>query len=212
MMAARMIPSALPMVRVHRLINTRRRAPGAPTPIVGTALFVSGYLITWALFGLAAYGLFQLLASLSIDAFAWNRSGPYLAGAVIVTAAVYQLTPAKNACLTKCRGTLDFVLGHWRDGPLGALRMGASHGAWCVGCCWALMAALFALGVMSVAWMAFVAALIAIEKLFPWKRFATRGVAALLITLGLAVAFVPQHVPGLTLPTGASTMMKMQRP
>jgi predicted metal-binding membrane protein len=167
-------------------------------------LFVAGYLISWSAFGLAAYALFQLLAALSIDAFAWNRGGPYVAGGVIVAAAVYQLTPAKNACLTKCRGPLDFVLGHWRDGRLGALRMGATHGAWCVGCCWALMAALLALGVMSVAWMAFVAAIVAIEKLVPWKAFATRGVAAVLVTLGIAVALFPQHVPGLTLPTAST--------
>jgi predicted metal-binding membrane protein len=204
MMAAMMIPSALPMVLVYRLISNRRSAPGRPAPVVATVLFVAGYLISWSAFGLAAYALFQLLAALSIDAFAWNRGGPYVAGGVIVAAAVYQLTPAKNACLTKCRGPLDFVLGHWRDGRLGALRMGATHGAWCVGCCWALMAALLALGVMSVAWMAFVAAIVAIEKLVPWKAFATRGVAAVLVTLGIAVALFPQHVPGLTLPTAST--------
>jgi predicted metal-binding membrane protein len=96
------------------------------------------------------------------------------------------------------------VLDHWHDGWLGALRMGTIHGAWCVGCCWALMAALFALGVMSVGWMAFVAAMIALEKLLPWKALATRGIAAVLVTLGIAVALFPHNVPGLTLPTAST--------
>jgi predicted metal-binding membrane protein len=189
------------MVLVYRLISARRREHERSTAVAGAALFVAGYLITWSAFGLAAYALFQLVAALSIDVLAWDRGGPYVAGAVIEAAAVYQFTPAKNACLTNCRGPLDFVLGHWHDGSVGALRMGTIHGAWCVGCCWALMAALFALGVMSVGWMAFVAAMIALEKLLPWKAFATRGVAAVLVTLGFAVALFPHHVPGLTMPT-----------
>ena len=85
-----------------------------------------------------------------------------------------------------------FLITHWRPGRLGALRMGIEHGGWCVGCCWALMAALFALGVMSIGWMAFIAALIAIEKLLPWKALANRGIAVLLLVLGLGVAFAPR--------------------
>lgn len=213
MMAAMMIPSTLPMVLVYRLISARRPELGRPTPVAGTALFVAGYLISWSAFGLVAYAFFQLFAALSIDLLAWDRGGPYVAGAVIVAAAVYQLTPAKDACLTKCRGPLDFVLDHWHDGLLGALRMGTIHGAWCVGCCFALMAALFALGVMSVGWMVFVAAMIALEKLLPWKTFATRGISAVLVTLGLAVALFPHQVPGLTLPTAPAAhhqQMQMQ--
>src|SRR5919201_908832 len=90
-------------------------------------------------------------------------------------AAIYQLTPWKERCLTRCRGPLGFVLTSWRDGHLGALRMGALHGAWCLGCCWALMASLFALGVMSLTWMAIVAAIIAVQKMLPWPRVATYG-------------------------------------
>lgn len=213
MMAAMMIPSTLPMVLMYRLISTRRRERGRLTPVAGTTLFVAGYLTSWSMFGLVAYALFQLLAAFSLDLLAWNRGGPYVAGAVIVAAGVYQLTPAKNACLTKCRGPLDFVLDHWHDGWVGAVKMGAIHGAWCAGCCWALMAALFALGVMSVSWMAFIAAMIAVEKLLPWRTFATRGIGAVLVTLGLAVALLPNHVPGLTLPAATSShrqQMQMQ--
>src|SRR5256714_6154029 len=103
-----------------------------------------------------------------------------------------------------------FILTSWQAGRLGALRMGIEHGAWCVGCCWALMAALFALGVMSIGWMAFIAALIAIEKLLPWKAVANRGIAALLLVLGLAVAFSPADVPGLTQPGSPEAVRAMQ--
>ena len=105
-------------------------------------------------------------------------------------------------CLSKCRSPLGFLLGSWRDGLRGALSMGARHGAWCVGCCWALMASLFALGVMSLAWMAFVAALIALEKTLPWGRPATYATAAILLVLGVALIAAPDAVPGLTIPGG----------
>jgi predicted metal-binding membrane protein len=206
MMAAMMFPSIAPMVVMYRRIEQGRRERGAATP-GATAVFVAGYLVSWTLFGLAAYVLLEIIDSLSIDALSWNEGGRYLAGAVILTAAVYQLTPLKDACLTKCRSPLAFVMNHWHRGYFGALRMGIEHGAWCVGCCWALMAALFALGVMSVGWMIFVAALIATEKLLPWKAVANRGIALLLVALGIGVAFWPGQVPGLTLPDQASMAM-----
>jgi pentapeptide MXKDX repeat protein len=212
MMAAMMFPSIAPMVLTHRRIHRQRRALGRAAP-GATVVFVAGYLVAWTSFGLAAYALLETIRSLSIDALSWNEGGRYVAGGVIVAAAIYQLTPAKDACLTKCRSPLDFVLGYWRNGYRGALRMGTEHGAWCVGCCWALMAALFALGVMSIGWMLFVAALIAIEKLLPWKAIANRGIAATLLVLGLAVALFPGQVPGLTLPDSPQArdaMMQME--
>jgi predicted metal-binding membrane protein len=212
MMAAMMFPSIAPMVLIYRRISSRRRERGQARP-GSTVLFVAGYLVAWTAFGLVAYALLEAIRSLSIHALSWNEGGKYLAGGVIVAAAVYQLTPAKDVCLTKCRSPLDFLLGYWRKGYGGALRMGVEHGAWCVGCCWALMAALFALGVMSIGWMLFIAALIAIEKLLPWKAVANRGIAALLLSLGVAVAFVPGQVPGLTLPDSSKAreaMMQME--
>ena len=204
MMAAMMFPSIAPMVVAYARIQRRRREDGkAQSAPSAVGLFVAGYLVSWTLFGLAAYGLLELGRSLSIDALAWDEAGPYVAGGVILAAAIYQLTHAKDVCLRKCRGPLAFVLGYWKPGYGGALRMGVEHGAWCVGCCWALMAALFALGVMSVGWMAFVAALIAVEKLLPWKVVANRGVAILLAVLAIGVAFAPESVPGLTLPDSA---------
>ncbi len=202
MMAAMMFPSISPMVRTYALVqrsrHSRRRLGEPTTAIVG---FVAGYILTWTAFGLAAYAAFELFQLLDVEVLSWDEGGPYLAGGVILGAAVYQLTPLKDACLSRCRGPLDFLIERWRDGLGGALLLGLEHGAWCVGCCWALMAALFALGVMSIAWMALIAALIAIEKLLPWKRTANRSIAILLAVLGLAVAFAPGSVPGLTLPS-----------
>ena len=106
-------------------------------------------------------------------------------------AAAYQLTPAKNVSLMKCRTPMDFILHRMRPGYRGALRMGVEHGAWCVACCWALMVALFALGVMSIGWMALVGAFIAGEKMLPWKRLANRSVAVALAVIGLGVALSP---------------------
>jgi predicted metal-binding membrane protein len=210
MMSAMMFPSIAPMVLMYARMETGRRERGKSAPAGATAVFVGGYLITWAAAGLAGYALFDLVRSLSIDAFSWDRGGPYLAGGVLIAAAAYQLTPLKDACLRKCRNPLMFLLSAWRPGRLGAMRMGIEHGAWCVGCCWALMAALFALGAMSIGWMAFIAALIAIEKLLPWKVFANRGVAVLLVVLGIAVAFAPDRVPGLTLPGSPQAARAMQ--
>jgi predicted metal-binding membrane protein len=200
MMSAMMFPSAAPMVLVYDRLRVRRRELGKSAPAAGTALFVGGYLVSWAAFGLLGWALYQGAQGLSIEALAWDSGGRYLAGGVILLAAVYELTPLKHACLRKCRSPLAFLLGGWRDGGLGAFRLGVEHGAWCVGCCWALMAALFALGVMSIGWMAFVAALIAAEKLLPWARGASLSITALLLVLGVSVALVPARVPGLVLP------------
>jgi predicted metal-binding membrane protein len=210
MMAAMMFPSIWPMVGVYANVQKGRRGAGKAAPAGATALFVAGYLVVWTAAGLAAYALFEILRSLSIDAFSWDRDGQYLAGGVLVLAAVYQLTPLKYACLRRCRGPLGFLLESWRDGRVGALRMGIAHGAWCLGCCWALMAALFALGVMSVGWMVLVAVLIALEKLSPWQWLATRGVAIVLVVLGIAVATMPTDVPGLTIPGSADDAMSME--
>jgi predicted metal-binding membrane protein len=210
MMAAMMFPSIWPMVTMYTRVQQGKRERGQDVPAGGTTLFVGGYLVTWAAAGLVGYGIFEAARGISIDAFSWDRGGPYLAGGIIVVAAVYQLTPLKDACLSKCRSPLGFLLTAWRPGRLGAFRMGLEHGAWCVGCCWALMAALFALGVMSVGWMVFIAALIAIEKLLPWKTFANRGVAVLLLVLGLSVAIAPERVPGLILPGSPQAMGAMQ--
>jgi predicted metal-binding membrane protein len=210
MMAAMMFPSIAPMVVMYARVQEGNRERGRTTARGATAVFVGGYVLTWTLAGLAGYAILETGRGLEIDALSWDRAGPYIAGGVIVAAAVYQLTPLKDACLRRCRNPLMFLLTAWRPGRVGALRMGIEHGGWCVGCCWALMAALFALGVMSVGWMAFIAALIATEKLLPWKAVANRGIAILLLVLGITVAFAPEDVPGLTLPGSAEAMGAME--
>jgi predicted metal-binding membrane protein len=193
MMAAMMLPSAAPTVALYSRM-TRRRSRSAPL------LFVTGYLATWAAAGALAFALAHAGRALFGDVLAWDRAGRWVAGATLLAAAAYELTPLKHVCLGKCRSPLGFLLGAWRDGPRGALEMGARHGAWCLGCCWALMASLFALGVMSIAWMAVVAALIAAEKLVPWRRVATYGTAGILLALGVLLLAAPSALPGLTLP------------
>jgi predicted metal-binding membrane protein len=203
MMAAMMFPSIAPMVVMHARIQEGKREKGKEVAAGTTALFVCGYLVTWTMAGVIGYAIIEIAQGLSLDFLSWDRGGPYVAGGVIAAASIYQLTPLKDACLRRCRSPMMFILTAWRPGRTGALRMGIEHGAWCVGCCWGLMAALFALGVMSVGWMVFIAALIATEKLLPWKALANRGIAVLLLALGLAVAFVPGDVPGLTAPDSA---------
>jgi predicted metal-binding membrane protein len=210
MMAAMMFPSIAPMVLTFGFVQRRRRDRGAVDRVVSSWVFVAGYLLTWTAFGLAAYGLYVGVRSLSIGELSWHRGGPYLAGGVLLAAAIYQLTPVKDACLSRCRAPLDFVLTHWHEGPSGALRMGVVHGAWCVGCCWGLMAALFALGVMSLPWMVVIAGLIALEKLLPRKELANRLVATTLVALAFGVALAPRHVPGLTLPDSPQARAAMR--
>jgi predicted metal-binding membrane protein len=200
MMAAMMLPSVSPTVSLYSRI-TKQRSPLSPW------LFTSGYLLTWGAAGLAAYLLGLLATSLAGDAFSWDRAGHALAATTLLVAAGYELTPLKDICLAKCRSPLGALLGSWRDGLGGAVRMGARNGAWCVGCCWALMASLFALGVMSVFWMAAVAGIIAVEKTLPWRRGVTYATAALLAAVGILLLVAPDALPWLTLPSSGSMPM-----
>jgi predicted metal-binding membrane protein len=215
MMAAMMFPAIAPMVIMHARVQAGKRERGADTPAGATAAFVAGYLVTWTAAGVLGYAIFDAVRALEISFLAWDEAGRYIAAGVILGAAVYQLTPLKDVCLRKCRNPFMFLLGAWRPGRAGALAMGIEHGAWCVGCCWALMAALFALGVMSIGWMALIAAFIALEKLLPWKALANRGIAIALAVLAIAVVAAPEDVPGLTLPdspeaAGAMEAMEME--
>ena len=200
MMAAMMFPSVAPTVLMYERLRAGHRARGKGAATDATVLFVFGYLCVWTAAGLAAYGLIELARSIGPAFLAWNAAGRYVTGGVIVAAAIYQVTPLKQACLVKCRSPMMFLAERWRHGRVGALDLGARHGAWCFGCCWALMAALFAVGVMSLGWMALIAAFIAGEKLLPRPAAPRRTVAILLLLLGLGLAFFPAEVPGFTEP------------
>jgi predicted metal-binding membrane protein len=193
MMAAMMFPSVAPTVALYSQM-TSRRSPLAPL------VFACGYLLTWATTGLAAYALAVAGGDVVGSVLAWDRAGRWVAAGTLVVAAVYELTPLKDVCLGNCRSPLGALLGSWRGGIRGALTMGVRNGVWCIGCCWALMASLFALGIMSVVWMAFVATVIAAEKLLPWKRVATYVTAAVLLALGVLILAAPLALPGLTIP------------
>jgi predicted metal-binding membrane protein len=200
MMAAMMFPSVAPTVLMYDRLREGHRARGRGAAPDATALFVAGYLLVWTLAGLAAYAVFELVRAIDPPFLAWDEAGRYVTAGVIVAAAIYQATPLKQACLVKCRSPMMFLAERWRHGRGGGLELGARHGAWCLGCCWALMAALFAVGVMSLGWMALIAAFIAAEKLLPWPVAARRTVAVLLLFLGLGIAIAPADVPGFAEP------------
>jgi predicted metal-binding membrane protein len=207
MMAAMMFPSVAPTVLMYDRLRAGHLERGRGAPADATALFVAGYLVVWTAGGLAAFGLFELVRAIDPAFLAWDKAGRYVAGGVIVAAAIYQVTPLKRACLIKCRSPMMFLAERWRHGRAGGLELGMRHGAWCLGCCWALMAALFAVGIMSLGWMALIAAFIAGEKLLPWPAAARRTVAVLLLALGLGVAFFPGDVPGFSEPGGGGGRM-----
>jgi predicted metal-binding membrane protein len=196
MMAAMMFPSVAPTVALYARMSTSRRL---------AVSFAAGYLVTWAGAGVVAYLLGAAGRQAAPVFLSWGNAGRVIAGGTLLVAAVYELTPLKDVCLGKCRSPLGTLLGSWRDGGGGAFRMGLGNGAWCVGCCWALMASLFALGLMSVTWMALVAGLIAFEKLIPWRRAATYATTLVLAVLGVLILVAPGSVPGLTVP-GESRM------
>ncbi len=209
MMAAMMLPSITPMVLAYRDVQHEQRGHGRSTDAGETGLFLAGYLAVWTAAGLAGYALLETVRSLDGGLFAWDRAGRWAATGVLLAAALYQLTPSKNACLTRCRSRRAFLVEGWRDGRDGALRIGIEHGAWCLGCCWALMAGLFALGAMSVGWMVVVSALIAAERLLPWRALTTTGVASLLAAVAIGVAAAPARVPMLTIPGSPTAMHAM---
>jgi predicted metal-binding membrane protein len=203
MMAAMMLPSVSPTVALYaRMTSTQ--------PGVRPLLFALGYLVTWAAAGAVAFALAFAGGRAAGDLLSWDRAGRWVAGGTLLVAALYELTPLKDACLGRCRSPLGLLLGSWRGGRSGPLLMGVKNGAWCVGCCWALMASFFALGIMSIVWMTVVAALIAIEKTLPWRRVATYGTAAVLFTLGFLLLAAPHAIPGLTIPADRSTSQMNQ--
>jgi len=201
MMAAMMLPATVPMVLIYEGLRAGRERRGEALPRVATAMLVGGYLVVWAAAGLLAWLAFEAVRDVGF--LAWDDAGRWVAAGTIGAAALYQLTPLKRACLTHCRSPLMFIAEHWSPGRRGALLIGARHGLWCLGCCWALMAALFALGVMDLRWMAIVAVAITAEKLLPSGVAARRGVAFGLLALAIAVAAVPGDVPWLIDDTAA---------
>ncbi|MES3035846.1 MAG: DUF2182 domain-containing protein [Gemmatimonadota bacterium] len=182
MMVAMMLPSAAPLVLLFATISRRRRerrSPAAPT----TAL-AAGYLLAWAAFAVAA-GIAQwALHRAALLSPATSTAGPTLGGLLLVAAGLYQWTPLKGRCLSECRSPLGFLTREWREGTRGALVMGARHGAFCVGCCWVLMALLFVAGVMNMLWIAALTIYVLVEKVAPAGGWFARVAGLLLVAWG----------------------------
>ncbi len=202
MMAAMMLPSFAPTLTAYVTLTRRRRASR-------WLLFACGYLLVWAAAGVVAYGVFRLGNSLLAGDLAWHGGGRWLSGGVIAVAAAYELVPLKRVCLTRCRGQLGDLHDVAHQGWSGALAMGVRNGGWCIGCSWALMAALFALGVTSLTWMALIAALVALEKTSPWPLAARIATATVLAVLAVGILAAPHQVPGLVVP-GSTSMHAME--
>lgn len=182
MMVAMMFPAASPVVLVFdRWRRSRQRS------VATTVFFVAGYLIIWGVAGVLAFTAIIAL-DLQIDR---SSTAVRVGGAVLVGAGIYQLTPLKTACLTQCRSPLSLIMQHAQllgEGVRGPMQVGLMHGGWCIGCCWALMAVLIAMGVMHLGWMAAVAAVILAEKVLPGGRMTSRVIGGVLLAAGVAVA------------------------
>ncbi len=182
MMVGMMLPGAAPVILTFATVNRKRQARGEP--YVPASLFAAGYLLAWGGFSLAAAlaqeGLERAALLSPMDMTTTSR---LLGGLLFLAAGLYQFTPLKLACLRSCRSPLDFVANHWRDGPVGALRMGLTHGLHCLGCCWTLMLLLFVGGVMNLLWVAALAIVVLAEKLTPGPWIGRAG-GVLLVAYG----------------------------
>lgn len=165
MMVAMMLPSAAPMILTFAAVQRRRQAQGGA--FVPTGVFIAGYLLVWAGFSLLATSAQYGLERAVLVSPMMGKAAPWLGALLLIGAGLYQFAPLKDVCLDKCRTPLGFIMTEWRDGRRGALVMGLRHGAYCAGCCWALMALLFVGGVMNLLWVALLALFVLIEKVVP---------------------------------------------
>lgn len=185
MMAAMMLPAAALAGRFFMALSSRR---GLDAAAVTTPLYIAGYVTCWILFAApAAFAQWELTRIMILDPMARSTSAA-LSIAVLVTAGLFQFTAAKDICLSKCRTPLGFLIANWRDGKVGAFILGLRHGAYCVACCWALMAVLFVTGTMSLVWMALLTLLVLVEKMAPPRWQIERAAGTLLILWGFALA------------------------
>ena len=193
MMIAMMFPTAAPIILAFHAVQARKRERGEA--FVATWVFVASYLFVWSASGLVAYAgavTAEMIASrAALSAVQSARIG----GGLLIVAGLYQLSPWKYVCLTKCRTPMSFIITSWRDGLGGAVRMGVEHGLYCLGCCWLLFVILFPLGIMNVAAMAVITLVVFAEKSFPWGERIARAAAAVLVAYGVLVIFVPRLLP-----------------
>jgi predicted metal-binding membrane protein len=184
MMIAMMVPSAAPMILLYAALARRQREKGSDV-LLPTGIFAWGYVAVWGFFSVIAASLqWGFEAAGILSPMMMNSTSLLFAAAILVAAGLYQLTPAKQACLRHCRGPIQFLMGHWRPGRWGAFWMGAEHGAYCLGCCWALMALLFFGGVMNLYWIAGLAVIVLLEKTIPAGDTLGKVIGGLLVLWG----------------------------
>jgi predicted metal-binding membrane protein len=185
MMIAMMLPSATPFVLIHARVAER-----AQQPTTVSAIFLVGYLLVWLVFSIAAAAAQWVLeASHLFDSAMMWSANRWLSAGLLIAAGIYQLTPLKRVCLSHCRSPVHYLSAHWRQGHFGALRMGITHGTYCLGCCWLLMALLFVGGAMNLLWIAGLSVVVLTEKLVPAGLWIGRALGLLLLAAGTYVAF-----------------------
>ena len=182
MMIAMMVPSAAPAILLFATV--KRRQAETDSPVIASWLFLAGYLLIWAGFSVVAVSLQWALDQAGLLSGMMASTSHVLAGVILIAAGLYQMTPIKRACLRYCQSPLLFLSIYWQPNALGALRMGLRHGSYCVGCCWFLMALLFVVGIMNLAWVAAVAIYVAFEKLIPHHQWLSRAAGIVLIVAG----------------------------
>jgi len=195
MMAAMMFPAAAPVLLLFRTVTAKRRGRGRALAV--TWVFAGGYLLVWTTVGGATWLLVQLGSEVAgrLNSASRDTWAPLALGATLLVAGFYQFTPLKHMCLRQCQSPMGFLMTRWRDGTVGALRMGAVHGTYCLGCCWAIFAVLVAAGVMSLAWMLLLTLVVFAEKVLPIGRWGPRAVGAAFLALGVAVAAGAADLP-----------------
>lgn len=197
MMVAMMFPTSAPMILMFAKVHAGRRERGSS--FVPTWVFTAAYILLWSATGIAAYALAVAGDALADRSAFLMDNGARVGGGLLIAAGLYQLTPLKDVCLSRCRTPVAFIMNSWRDGYRGSFTMGLEHGAYCLGCCWLLFLILFPLGMMNVAVLALVTLLIFTEKSLPLGR-GTAVVAALaLIAYGAVVLAVPEALPTMTM-------------
>lgn len=192
MMVAMMAPTAAPMILTFQSLQSRRTGRAA---FLATWLFVAGYLLLWALSGIAGYALARGAEAAETYWMIPPGLAARLGGVLLVCAGIYQMTPLKDVCLSTCRTPVTFIMTSWRSGLVGAFRMGWLHGLYCFGCCWLLFVILFPLGMMNILAMAAITLLILGEKVLPWGKRGALGAGALLILYGAVIVAHPAALP-----------------
>lgn len=186
MMVGMMLPSAAPAILMYGAMVRKNRERGTALPTLW--VFAAGYLAVWTGFSALAALLHAWFESIALVTPMMVSASAWLSGGLLVAAGLYQWLPAKRACLEKCRAPLQFFMFRWRAGASGAFRMGAEHGLFCLGCCWALMLLLFVAGVMNLLWIALIAAYVFVEKLLPAGPLVGRLAGGGMVAAGIAIA------------------------